>query len=130
MNNKLDQLKRAVILQRLQQRNGTKQISSIPLEIVPAARGVSLALSWAQQRLWFLDQLDHAAGSAYHMPAGLKLTGRLKKEALQANLDRIVSRHESLRTTFVSVNGEATQVIGASESGFALSEQGLSELSG
>ncbi|WP_040072074.1 condensation domain-containing protein, partial [Pseudomonas batumici] len=69
-----------------------------PIEAV--SRDQDLPLSLAQQRLWFLDQLDHAASVAYHMPAALRLRGRLDRHALQRALDRIVARHESLRTTF------------------------------
>ena len=87
-----------------------------------------LPLSWAQQRLWFLDRLDHAAGAAYHIPAALRLSGKLNHHALQAALDRIVARHESLRTTFVSVEGAPTQVIAPAEIGFALRQRDLSNL--
>ncbi|MCD0252397.1 hypothetical protein JWH16_00565, partial [Xanthomonas campestris pv. campestris] len=45
--------------------------------LLPADRSVPLPLSWAQQRLWFLDQLDQAAGGAYHMPVALRLRGAL-----------------------------------------------------
>ncbi|MBA2238275.1 MAG: amino acid adenylation domain-containing protein, partial [Lysobacter sp.] len=51
--------------------------------ILPADRSAALPLSWAQQRLWFLDQMDHAAGGAYHMPAALHLQGVLDRAALQ-----------------------------------------------
>ena len=74
-------------------------------------RSGSLELSWAQQRLWFLDQLDDAAGAAYHMPSALHIKGALDRRALRATLDRIVARHESLRTRFISERGEPVQVI-------------------
>jgi amino acid adenylation domain-containing protein len=83
--------------------------------IVPAGRGGPLPLSFAQQRLWFLDRLDHAAGAAYHMPAALRLSGALDRSALQAALDRLVARHEVLRTTF-----GASQVIGPVDQGLPL----------
>ncbi|NHZ38551.1 phosphopantetheine-binding protein, partial [Massilia rubra] len=52
------------------------QLACAPLApIAAASRAAPLPLSFAQQRLWFLDQLDHAAGAAYHMPAGLRLSG-------------------------------------------------------
>ena len=89
-----------------------------------------LPLSWAQQRLWFLAQLDPAAGAAYHMPAGLRLQGRLNRTALRATLDRLVARHEALRTTFHSIDTEPVQVIAPAESGFALTEQDLRHLVG
>jgi acyl transferase domain-containing protein/aryl carrier-like protein/acyl carrier protein len=56
-------------------------------------------LSFAQQRLWFLDQLGH--GSAhYNMPAALRLAGALDRQALHATLNEIIRRHEVLRTTY------------------------------
>ncbi|RYE91886.1 MAG: non-ribosomal peptide synthetase, partial [Oxalobacteraceae bacterium] len=92
------------------------------------ANGVPL--SFAQQRLWFLDRLDRSAGAAYHMPAALRLKGRLDQVALQAALDRIVARHEALRTRFVSVGGEAVQVFAAPACGFELTRHDLGALSG
>ncbi|WP_454258922.1 condensation domain-containing protein, partial [Pseudoxanthomonas mexicana] len=93
--------------------------------LVAADRDAALPLSWAQQRLWFLDQLDHAAGGAYHMPAALRLQGVLDRTALRSTLDRIVARHENLRTTFVTVDGTAQQVIAPEAVGFALTEHDL-----
>ncbi len=70
-------------------------------------------LSFAQQRLWFLDQL--LPGSpAYNIPTAIRLTGRLNVAVLQQSLDEIVRRHEVLRTTFPTVDGEAVQVIAPS----------------
>ncbi|MCF5212363.1 non-ribosomal peptide synthetase, partial [Pseudomonas syringae] len=63
---------------------------------------------------------DRAAGAAYHIPAGLRLRGRLDSEALQATLDRIVARHETLRTHFALHEGQAIQVIAPETQGFAL----------
>ena len=93
--------------------------------IAAADRSLPLPLSWAQQRLWFLDQLDHAAGAAYHLPAGLRLSGQLDLAALQATLDRIVARHEVLRTAFVLHEGQPRQAIGDAASGFALAVHDL-----
>jgi amino acid adenylation domain-containing protein len=97
--------------------------------IAAADRSQPLPLSFPQQRLWFLDQLNHEASAAYHMPAALRLSGRLDKAALRAALDRIVARHEVLRTCFVQAGGEAVQVIAAAAP-FALTELDLSHLSG
>src|SRR5215212_9877501 len=67
-------------------------------------------LSFAQQRLWFLDQL--APGSAlYNVPTSVRLTGELDMDALRLTLDEIVRRHESLRTVFVSIEEEPRQLI-------------------
>jgi amino acid adenylation domain-containing protein len=98
--------------------------------ILPADRTQALPLSFAQQRLWFLDQLDHAASAAYHMPAGLRLRGQLDIEALQRALDHIVARHESLRTSFASVEGQPVQVFAPSDCGFSLTLHDLRDLHG
>ncbi|PHM65752.1 Amino acid adenylation [Xenorhabdus stockiae] len=97
-------------------------------EILPQPRKGDIPLSWTQQRLWFLTQLDSSAQTAYHMPVGLHLQGQLNQSALQAALDRIVARHEILRTTFISTNGTARQVIGHPDSGFALTSEDLRHL--
>src|SRR5918998_1120577 len=66
--------------------------------------------SYAQQRLWFLDQL--VPGNAfYNVPATLRLTTPLDVEALRQSLGEIVRRHETLRTTFAVVDGQPMQVI-------------------
>ncbi|KPA90300.1 amino acid adenylation enzyme/thioester reductase family protein [Pseudomonas asplenii] len=94
-----------------------------------ANRSGRLPLSFAQQRLWFLDHLDHAAGAAYHLPMALRLSGRLDKVALQATLDRLVMRHETLRTRFELVDGEPLQKIAPADTRFPLTEQDLRALS-
>ncbi|WP_460901673.1 amino acid adenylation domain-containing protein, partial [Paraburkholderia jirisanensis] len=90
-------------------------------------RSLPLALSFAQQRLWFLDRLDHAAGAAYHMPAALRLSGTLQREALRATLDRLIERHEILRTSFAMHEGQTVQRI-AAPAAFALAETDLRTL--
>src|SRR5262249_14769221 len=68
---------------------------------------------------------DHDAGVAYHMPAALKVSGPLDRAALRAALDRVVARHEILRTRFISIDGKPEQVIEAPDIGFDLSEHDL-----
>ena len=92
--------------------------------IVPVGRDGALPLSFAQQRLWFLAQIQ-GASAAYHIAGGLRLRGKLDRQALQQALDRIVARHEALRTTFVMRDGEAMQRIAAAAVGFALTEHDL-----
>ena len=67
-------------------------------------------LSFAQQRLWFLDQLDPGR-ALYNMPAAVRLAGLLNIAGLTQGLSEIVRRHESLRTNFATLNGQAVQVI-------------------
>jgi len=81
-----------------------------PIERI--SREELLPLSFAQQRLWFIDQLR--PGSAlYNIPAAVRLTGQLDLEALERTLTEIVRRHETLRTTLTIVAGQPVQVIGA-----------------
>src|SRR6185369_14865816 len=69
----------------------------------------ALPLSFAQRRLWFLDQL--APGAAYNLSGRLHLEGQLDISALEASLNEIVRRHEALRTIFSTRNGEPVQII-------------------
>ncbi|HEX2091228.1 MAG TPA: condensation domain-containing protein, partial [Longimicrobiaceae bacterium] len=69
-----------------------------------------LPLSFAQQRLWFVEQLD-PGNPTYNMPFPLRLRGALDTGALERALSEIVRRHEVLRTVFGEVDGEAVQII-------------------
>jgi amino acid adenylation domain-containing protein len=78
--------------------------------LAPAPRGGDLPLSFAQERLWFLDQLEPGS-AAYNIPAAVRLDGRLDPGALASALTAIAARHEALRTTFVASGGRPVQVI-------------------
>ncbi len=78
--------------------------------IVPVERDGDLPLSFAQQRLWFLDQLT-PGNPFYNSPAFWRLSGRLDTGALRRSLAATVARHEALRTTFQSQDGRPRQVI-------------------
>jgi amino acid adenylation domain-containing protein len=80
-------------------------------EIRRREAGGAVPLSFAQQRLWFLDQLEHNTG-IYNIPSALRVSGPLDVEALRRTLDAIVARHEVLRTTFAAVDGVPAQIIG------------------
>jgi non-ribosomal peptide synthetase component F len=80
-----------------------------PIEPAPRPDGRA-PLSLAQQRLWFLDQLE-PGNLFYNIPTVIRMTGDLKVEALEAALNEIIRRHESLRTTFGDEGGEPVQII-------------------
>ncbi|HWO66711.1 MAG TPA: amino acid adenylation domain-containing protein, partial [Umezawaea sp.] len=82
------------------------RLADIP--VVPRDGG--LPLSFAQQRLWFLDEFE-PGGTEYLTPSILRLRGRLDRSALDTALTALVARHESLRTTFETVDGHGVQVV-------------------
>jgi amino acid adenylation domain-containing protein len=94
----------------LAQRITGSDSSSDALAIPPADRTQPLALSFSQQRLWFLDQLIPDS-PLYHIPAAVTIDGPLDANALEHALSQLVARHESLRTRFVTDAGEPVQVI-------------------
>ncbi|MDP2225168.1 amino acid adenylation domain-containing protein, partial [Nitrosomonas sp.] len=77
------------------------------------ARSQTLPLSYAQERLWFLDQFEPGSTS-YNMPGAVRLTGELDEKLLERSLNEIIRRHEVLRTTFRTVDGEPEQIIAPS----------------
>ncbi|HEY2917454.1 MAG TPA: condensation domain-containing protein, partial [Candidatus Binatia bacterium] len=99
--------KRALLQQRLKE----KGLDSLLKQTIPhRPKRDAAALSFAQQRLWFLDQYE--PGSAvYNIPGALRLVGNLNVGALEQSLKEIIARHESLRTTFSMVEGEPVQII-------------------
>ncbi|KMJ44713.1 peptide synthetase [Xenorhabdus khoisanae] len=121
-------LRQAVLQKKIKERIQDSQVVE-KSQIVPRkADQQTLPLSWAQQRLWFLAQLDPAAQTAYHIPGGLRLQGHLNLDALQTALDSVVARHEILRTTIKTVEGQTRQIIGKPDSGFALAIEDLSHI--
>ncbi|MCY7264062.1 non-ribosomal peptide synthetase [Pseudomonas protegens] len=92
--------------------------SSLP-DLLPAPRNQPLPLSFAQQRLWFLAQME-GANTAYNIPIGLRLRGQLDGDALQRALERIVARHETLRSRFAQYADEAEVLIAPVEAGLGL----------
>src|SRR5262249_28086592 len=83
---------------------------SIEAPLTRRTSGARAPLSYAQERLWFLDQLE-TEKSIYNMLAAVRLKGELDALALGESLNEIIRRHEALRTTFHSDAGAPVQVI-------------------
>lgn len=96
------------ILKFLGEAEAAVQVDSAPIQ--PVMRTENMPLSFAQQRLWFLDRLDPGS-PVYNIPVALWLVGPLDVGALEQSLSEIVRRHEILRTTFTIVAGQPSQVI-------------------
>ncbi|WP_054912993.1 non-ribosomal peptide synthetase [Pseudomonas sp. NBRC 111127] len=99
----------------------TREGQALPA-ITPAPRTGRLPLSFAQQRLWFLAQLQEAS-AAYHIPIALRLQGPLQRAALERTLHRLIERHESLRCHFVAEDGEPHVRLASDSRGFSLGWQ-------
>ncbi|KMJ45031.1 hypothetical protein AB204_11225 [Xenorhabdus khoisanae] len=128
-NMNLDNLKRAVLKKKIKEQLQTQKDQNQTYQKRPpirqVARDLPLPLSFSQQRLWFLNQLDPAASLAYHIPVALRLTGQLNHYALTGALSRLIARHEILRTRFMLIGGQPCQHIDPTDVGFALSCQDL-----
>lgn len=100
--------KRKLLLERLNNKKGDVLLRS---QIVPQSRESNLfPLSFAQQRLWFLNQLK-PGHSAYNIFQPMHLLGWLNVAALEQSFNEVIRRHEILRTTFTTVDGQPIQVI-------------------
>ncbi|HEY0726768.1 MAG TPA: amino acid adenylation domain-containing protein, partial [Pyrinomonadaceae bacterium] len=106
----LSAAKRALLEKRLA---GRSSVDADEQTIRPVPRNGPVPVSLAQQRLWFLDQLEPGL-VAYNMPAAVRLVGKLDVAVLAWSLNEIIHRHESLRTTFDPVAGQPIQVIAPS----------------
>ncbi len=112
LGNKLSQLspeQRALLEKQLLKGRGAAKKTGIPKRDPNAP----CPLSYAQQRLWFLDQYEPGS-SLYNIPTVLDVKGALDVPALEKALDAVVARHESLRTTFSSVNDAPVQNVAQS----------------
>jgi len=115
----------ATVTESLLQYRADQKLKAPPIK--PASRQEELPLSFAQQRLWFLDQLQ-PGNPAYNIPAAVRLKGALNVAVLEQTFQEIIKRHEALRTTFNSVEGRPAQVI-ISSFKFTLPIVNLRELS-
>src|SRR5215472_16703394 len=94
-----------------QQQRSHQGLIAPPIERAP--REERLPLSFAQQRLWVLDQIE-PNNSLYNIPRPLRLTGKLDVDALETAINGVVTRHEVLRTTYGSEKGQPFQIIAES----------------
>ncbi|WP_434300845.1 amino acid adenylation domain-containing protein [Corallococcus exiguus] len=99
----------AGLAERLQAAAGGGLASALP-PVRPVARGETAPLSFAQQRLWFLDQME-PGNPAYNVPGAVWLDGALDVAALEEALREVLRRHEALRTSFREQEGGPVQVI-------------------
>jgi amino acid adenylation domain-containing protein len=83
-----------------------------PIRRIP--RGGPLPVSFSQQRLWFIQQMEPES-AAYNMPHALRVRGPLDVGALERSFDALRARHETLRTVFAAVDGEPVQLVGEPE---------------
>jgi amino acid adenylation domain-containing protein len=105
----LSPAKRALLELRLRQNSA--ELSQVR-PITPRADRTSAAVSFAQQRLWFLDRLEPNRAS-YNVPRAIRMTGSLEVVALRRTLNELVARHEPFRTRFAEVDGTLRQIISA-----------------
>ncbi|MCT7957942.1 amino acid adenylation domain-containing protein [Laspinema palackyanum] len=89
-----------------------RSVTETPTNLKPISRTGNLPLSFAQQRLWFLDRLV-PNNPFYNMPAAVRLTGEVNVEVLEAAFQEIIRRHEGLKTVFPERKGEGVQEIQA-----------------
>lgn len=126
----LELIKRELLMRRLKQQPALRVQKGAMAPIPCVDRSGGGQLSWSQERIWFLSQLD-GASEAYHMACSLRLHGMLDQAVLQAALNTLVERHESLRTTFIHGEDGPLQVTHASQGLLIdyvdLSDQGLDE---
>ncbi|NEQ63454.1 MAG: non-ribosomal peptide synthetase, partial [Moorea sp. SIO4A1] len=94
--------RKADILKLLRKAHKNTQ-SDAGSSIQPISREQTIPLSFAQQRLWFIEKMA-LSSNAYNMPLTLNLVGKLDYVALQKSLNQIIARHETLRTTFSEIN--------------------------
>jgi amino acid adenylation domain-containing protein len=112
----------AKTIERLRSTNHSSEIPAV----LTVPRNRPLPLSFAQQRLWFLDQMDPGK-HLYNVPRAIRMTGALNIEALELSLNGLIARHEILRTTYGVVNDQPVQKI-ASRLAIALPVIDLSSL--
>ncbi|WP_372241582.1 amino acid adenylation domain-containing protein [Pseudomonas sp. SK] len=117
---RLPQAQQQLFLEKLASKGVT--LAQLPIPVIRHEVERPL-LSYAQQRQWFLWQLE-PAGSAYNIPTALRFRGQLDVAALQRSFETLIQRHEALRTSIGEAQGQLTQVIHPSQP-FQLARQAL-----
>ncbi|HEX7334397.1 MAG TPA: amino acid adenylation domain-containing protein [Pyrinomonadaceae bacterium] len=103
----LSPAERAALVSRLKQQRAAERGGA--QAIARCAVAAHYPLSFAQQRLWFLEQLE--PDGPYKVPAAFRLRGPLQIEALEQSINEIIRRHEVLRTTFAEIEGRPVQIV-------------------
>ncbi len=103
----------AAFAKRVYQHRDRGVVTTRAAPLIPVPRDGTIPLSFAQQRLWFLDQLEPGS-SAYNVPIALRLGGPLDIAALEKSLNEILQRHDALRTRFPALKGLPVQMISPS----------------
>jgi amino acid adenylation domain-containing protein len=101
---------KAQLLKLLMEQDSRDSESIRPYARIVASDQVLAVASWAQQRLWFVDQLE-GGSPAYHIVLTVRLCGSLQEDSLEKALTTLVARHETLRTVFTNVDGVPHQKI-------------------
>ncbi len=99
----------ALLAKAIEEEQAEQRGLTVPT-IKPVSHEAEVPLSFAQQRLWFLDQLAPGS-SSYNIPISLRLKGKLNIKILEKSILEMLRRHESLRTRFVAIEGKPSQVI-------------------
>ncbi len=97
-------------IRQLAEKIATRATRTISRTIQRADRSRQIPLSFAQQRLWFLDQLE-SCSALYNISRAFRLNGPLDIDRLQRAVNAIVARHESLRTIFIETDGRPVQIV-------------------
>jgi amino acid adenylation domain-containing protein len=104
----ISEAKQALLAKYL--RGEVKQQPSSPRRISPRLPGSPLQLSFAQERIWFLDQLN-SNSAVFNVPLNVQLSGAIDTDALRRSVNEIIRRHDVLRTTFRNVDGRPELVV-------------------
>jgi len=103
-------LKRRLLLNKLKEKGNLKKEDQTS-KISVVDRSLPQPLSWAQQRLWFIDQINKNASVAYHMSSAIRVRGKLNFPVLNKAINSIIERHEILRTVYKVQDGEPVQIV-------------------